>query len=198
MRPPHRLGLGAFVLANVTVAPASGYLILGAFRAGDCDGGCNSGAMLAWTGGIAVASTLVAVALWMRSRRTWRDWFAIAAATIALPLLAIGITYAVRLERRTPLAVGTAEVRASLDYSHMLIAVRDLPSLGIVAGQRCAFGSIRCGERPRTIEAVCTGLDVMQIPEADWGALMRLPGEDFPNMPPDVAAAAFPRSCDPE
>lgn len=195
MRSSPTLGLGAFVLANVAVAPVSGYMILGAFRAGDCDGGCNSGALLAWTGGIAVAATVLAVVLWLRSQRTWRAWFAIAAVTIVLPLLTIGTTYGLRLDRQAAHARSNAELRASIDYSYMLIALRDLPSLGILAGQRCAFGWIRCDQRPRTIEAVCTGLEVVHIPEADWGALMRLPREDYPNMPRDIAASAFPRSC---
>ena len=72
--------------------------------------------------------------------------------------------------------------QVDLSFSAMAIAIRPItpmpPGAPIKIWERCALGTAACSVRPRSVEALCrTG--VVQINEADWSALRRVPVEDL-------------------
>ena len=64
------------------------------------------------------------------------------------------------------------------DYSHMIVAVRNVPSLNIVNGQRCIFSTIDCEAQPPRIDAVCGDRGEVAIREPDWPGFERRSQED--------------------
>lgn len=120
----------------------------------------------------------------------------IAAILSVLTLMPTLAACAYRLWQMNQALQQQVAVRASVDYSHMLLAVRDLPSSGSLAGARCAFSAVSCEQPlPRHIEALCDRQGVVSIAESDWSGLMRLPREDFPGMPVPPEVARFPHAC---
>jgi hypothetical protein len=153
MKPGNSTVAALLVLSNLLCAIVGGYFILGAFREGDCDGGCNAGTLLLWTVGLFAAMTLLSFVLWFRSRRTWRGLGLQVLALGLASLVPLGALHARRHQQDT--AYRAHAVRPSMDYSHVLIARADLPPLGVSAGQRCVFSAIDCERQPAQIEALC-------------------------------------------
>lgn len=192
MRPSAITAVLTLVALNLSCAVVGGYFILGAFRQGDCDGGCNAGTLLLWTLGLFAATTAISSVLWLRSRRTWKQLGLMALSLGLATIVPLGAAFARRQQQET--AYHARAVRPNMDYSHVLLAQSDIPSMGVSTGQRCVFSTIDCDRRPAEIEALCPPGRVVMIPESDWQRFTRLPQEDFP-MPPDKRVSAYPASC---
>jgi hypothetical protein len=191
-----RKNLAAFPLLIATsllATSAAGYFILGAFKQGDCDGGCNTGTLLLWVLAVFVASAVLSVFAWLRSRRTRSNLVAICAAVVGLSLVSSAGLYAYRLHQRAS-AGDVAVLRANQDYSHVLVAIRDVPSLNIVNGQRCIFSTIDCEAQPPRIDAICGDRGEVAIREPDWPEFERRPQEDY-GIPASPLVKDYPRSC---
>lgn len=164
-----------------------GYLFLRTFQAGDCDGGCNSAGLLAAVACVFLAFLCIGGFLLFRPgaapRTSIRAIALMAAVTVAAP----GIPF------WTQPSAGS-RLQANQDDSFMLQAARDLPDLGIHAGERCIFPDIDCESSPAQISAVCETRGAVVLRQPVWYAFQRLPAEDF-GIPPSDAIRAFPRSC---
>jgi len=185
-------------LAQVTMtalvgAAAVGYFVVSAFRQGDCDGSCDVGTLLVWVLAVACGWMVLGGLAWWRSDRTRRSVWSLCAALLALSAVASAALYAYRLQQA---GSGAARLRANQDDSHVLVAVRTVPTLGIATGQRCIFSSVDCEARPPRITAVCEERGSLVIEEPNWGAFERRPQEDF-GVPPTRAVSDFPQSCRP-
>lgn len=102
---------------------------------------------------------------------------------ILVVLLACAGGYAVRLRAENHALLTRLPVQAEVDFSAMVIVTRPVaPATSgaprIKAWERCALGAARCLQRPRSVEARCQA-GVVEINEADWSALQRIPAEDL-------------------
>jgi cytochrome bd-type quinol oxidase subunit 2 len=154
---------GSLLLTSFVLALVGGYLILIAFQEGDCDGGCNSGALLWSIPALFFASLILGGVLWLNSQRTWRSLICVVAMLGVAILVPAVAAYAYQLHQKKQLLEQQALVRTNQDYSHMLIAVRDVPALGVSAGERCIFSVVDCGQLPRRIEALCQHQGMVSI-----------------------------------
>lgn len=191
-----RKDLAAFpvlIVTSLLAAAAAGYFILGAFKQGDCDGGCNTGTLLLWVLAVFVAAVVVSVFAWLRSRRTRSSLVAICATVAGICAVPAAVLYAYQLHQRTS-AGDVSVLRANQDYSHVLVAIRDVPSLNVAAGQRCIFSTIDCEAQPPRIDAVCGERGEVAIHEPDWSGFERRPQEDF-GIPAPPTVRDYPRSC---
>ncbi|GKS86580.1 hypothetical protein AVMA1855_20530 [Acidovorax sp. SUPP1855] len=176
----------ALVCAAFLSCLAGGFFFVRTFQAGDCDGGCNISALVGAIAGAWIAFLGIGHALMRRQARQGRRPFA---ALAILSLLTVAIPASLFLGK----TLRSSPLRANQDNSYMLIAVRDLPALGITTGQRCIFSSVDCSTEPARIDAVCTqGAVTLKAPQ--WSAFQRLPNEDF-GIAPTSAVQAFPKSC---
>jgi hypothetical protein len=182
------------LLTSLVCALAGGYLILLAFKEGDCDGGCNSGELLWSVPGIFAVSLALGWVLWRNSQRTWRSVVCIVAILAAGTILPTVAVYAYQLQQKNSLLEQQAELRANQDYSHMLLAMQDIPAVGVYAGERCIFSAVDCEQQPRQIEAICKRQGLVNIAQRDWGGFVRLPKEDFVSPAP-AEIQRFPQSC---
>jgi hypothetical protein len=101
----------------------------------------------------------------------------ILAVAIMSPVLA---TYAYKLQQKNYSLEQQAALRTNQDHSHMLLAVRDIPAVNVLAGERCIFSEVDCERQPHRIEAICKRQGVVVIAQPDWSGFVRLPREDFP------------------
>jgi hypothetical protein len=181
------------ITTSLLATAAAGYFILAAFKQGDCDGGCNTGTLLLWVLAVFVVAVVVSVLAWLRSRRTRSNLVAICVAVAGLSIVLSGGLYAYRLHHRAS-AGDVAVLRANQDYSHVLVAIRDVPSLNVAAGQRCIFSTIDCHAEPPRIDAVCGDRGEVVIREPDWSGFERRPQEDY-GIPASPLVKDYPRSC---
>ena len=184
----------SLLLTSAVCALAAGYLILLAFKEGDCDGGCNTGELLWSVPAIFMVGLGLGWLLWRQSKRTWTSLatvIVILAVAIMFPVLA---TYAYKLQQKNNSLEQQAALRTNQDHSHMLLAVRDIPAANVMAGERCIFSVIDCEQQPHRIEAVCKRPGAVSIAQSDWNGLVRLPKEDFP-IPVPAEIQRFPLSC---
>lgn len=192
----NRRVLVAFPLLLVTSLLGTagfGYVFLATFKQGDCDGGCNSGTLLLYLLAIFALSVLVSAVVWWRTRRTIRSLLVVAAALLGGFALSAGALYAYQV-RQSAVGGSASVLRANQDYSHVLVAVRDLPALNIVAGQRCIFSTVDCDAQPPHLAAVCGPQGETLLRQPDWSGFERRPQEDHP-VPAPRAVIDFPHSC---
>jgi hypothetical protein len=182
------------LLTSFVCALAGGYLILLAFKEGDCDGGCNSGELLWSVPAILAMSVLLGWVFWLNSQRTWKSLLSVATLLVAVVMLPTAALYAYQLQQKNNLLQKQAELRANQDYSHMLLAVRDISAIGVFAGDRCIFSAVDCDHQPHQIEAICKRQGAVSIAQADWTGFIRLPKEDFLKSATQ-AVEKFPQSC---
>ncbi|WP_152033972.1 hypothetical protein [Paracidovorax avenae] len=185
MRRP--LFLPALVGAALVSCLVGGFFFIRAFQAGDCDGGCNLSTLVSIVAAAFVVFLVVGYFLMKRvaakGTNPYPALIALSAVVVAVPGLA--------LLGKELLPAGP--LKANQDNSYMLMARRDLPGLGISAGDRCIFSRIDCSAAPARIDAVCTQ-GAVALEEPQWSAFDRLPREDF-GIPPDSTVQAFPESC---
>ena len=65
---------------------------------------------------------------------------------------------------------------------HRLVAIRDVPSLNVAAGQRCIFSTIDREAQPPRITAVCGDQGEVAIRQPNWAGFERRPQEDSANV----------------
>ena len=185
--------LPLLILTSLLATAAAGYFILAAFKQGDCDGGCNTGTLLLWVLAIFLASVVISALAWLRSRRTRSSLVAICVAVAGMATVPAAGLYAYRSHQRASTGHAFA-LRANQDYSHVLVAIRDVPSLNVAAGQRCIFSTIDCEAHPPRIHAVCGDQGEVAIREPDWSGFERRPQEDY-EIPAPPGVMSYPASC---
>jgi uncharacterized protein (TIGR03382 family) len=184
----------SLLLTSAVCALVAGFLILLAFKQGDCDGGCNSGELLWSVPAIFTVGLGLGWLLWRRSKGTWRSLATVIVILAVATMLPVLATYAYKLQQKNNSLEQQAALRTNQDYSHMLLAVRDIPAINVMAGERCIFSVIDCEQQPHRIEAICKRPGAVSIAQSDWNGLARLPKEDFP-VPVPVEIQRFPLSC---
>jgi hypothetical protein len=184
----------SLLLTSAVCALAAGYLILLAFKEGDCDGGCNSGELLWSVPAILVGSLLLGWTLWRQSKRTGGSLATVIVILAVATMFPVLATYAYKLQQKNNSLEQQAAFRTNQDYSHMLLAVRDIPAANVMAGERCIFSLVDCEQQPHRIEAICKRPGAVSIAQSDWNGLVRLPKEDFP-IPVPAEIQRFPLSC---
>ncbi len=85
--------------------------------------------------------------------------------------------------------------RPSLEFSHMAIATRAVPTMSaeseglphlsrrILQWERCLIGTTACDGNPRTVELRCQD-GIVNVSDAHWHAFSLIPSEDLPGILP--------------